>query len=162
VTTIPDWSTFLVAETGAAAALAGLLFVAISINLAKILEYPGVASRAAEGLVLLMGVVVIGTFGLAPNQSAKVLGSEILVVGILMWITTIRLQTSQLVHRKHPWWWLASRVAMAQCATVSFCITGISLIFGHPAGMYWLIPACVFSFVATTISAWVLLIEILR
>jgi len=162
VNPVPDWTNFLIAETGAAAALAGLLFVAVSINLNKIIEYPGVAGRAAEGLVLLMGVVFIGTFGLAPNQSEKVLGCEIFAVGAVMWVTTVKLQTSQVTRRKHVWWWLASRITMAQFATLSFCIAGILLIVGHPDGMYWLIPACAFSFIASTISAWVLLIEILR
>jgi hypothetical protein len=51
---------------------------------------------------------------------------------------------------------------LCQCATVPFCIAGILLIRGNPDGMDWLIPGCVFTFLASTISAWVLLIEILR
>ena len=68
------WSNFLSAETGAAATLAGLIFVAVSINLSKILEYPGVPGRAAEALALLIGVLLSCTFGLAPNQPARVTG----------------------------------------------------------------------------------------
>jgi hypothetical protein len=33
------WENFFVAEAGASAALLGLLFVAVSISLAKVLEY---------------------------------------------------------------------------------------------------------------------------
>jgi len=43
-----DWTDFLVAEVGASAALAGLLLVAISINVANILEYRSTVTRAAE------------------------------------------------------------------------------------------------------------------
>ena len=68
------WSNFLSAETGAAAALAGLIFVAVSINVGKILQFPVATTRAFEALVLLMGVLFLGTFGLAPNQSARTLG----------------------------------------------------------------------------------------
>jgi hypothetical protein len=159
---IADWGNFLVAETGAAAALAGLIFVAVSINLTKIIEYQGVAGRAAEALSLLMGVVLIGTFGLAPGQLLRALGVEILVVGLGLWILTSVLHLGQLRGRRRPLWWLASRAFLCHAATLSFCAAGILLILGHSFGMYWLVSGCVFSFLAATTSAWVLLIEILR
>jgi hypothetical protein len=155
------WSNFLSAETGAAATLAGLIFVAVSINLSKILEYPGVPGRAAEALALLIGVLLAGTFGLAPNQPEKLLGAEFLAVGGSLWLLTLTFHLGEL-RRKNPWWWLASRALLSQCATLSLCIAGLSLMVGHAEGMYWLIPGCVFSFVASITSAWVLLIEILR
>jgi modulator of FtsH protease len=156
------WTNFLTAEAGASAALAGLIFVAVSINIEKIIEYKGVAGRAAEALSLLIGVLLISTFGLAPNQSHELLGAEILAVGVLLWLMGVILQADQIRGRRRPLWWLASRALLFQCATVPFCVAGILLIRGDPAGMYWLIPGCVFSFLASTISAWVLLIEILR
>jgi hypothetical protein len=42
------WDNFFVAEVGAAAALSGLLFVAVSINLTRILAIPHLPARAAE------------------------------------------------------------------------------------------------------------------
>ncbi|MGB6546586.1 MAG: hypothetical protein WA871_02850 [Candidatus Acidiferrales bacterium] len=159
------WTDFLVAEAGAAAALAGLIFVSVSLNVKKIIEYQseGVAGRAAEALALLIGVLLISTFGLAPNQSGKVLGIEILAVGVSLWLMATILLVGRLgARRRRPWWWLASRSFLSQCATIPFCIAGILLILSNPDGMYWLIPGCVFSFLASTISAWVLLIEILR
>jgi hypothetical protein len=86
-----DWSNFLVAEAGASAALAGLIFVAVSINLPKIIELPGVSGRAAEALALLIGVLIIATMGLAPNQSQIILGMEILAAGIVLWVFTLGL-----------------------------------------------------------------------
>jgi ABC-type Fe3+-siderophore transport system permease subunit len=155
------WSNFLGAEIGASAALAGLIFVAVSINLSKILEFPGVPGRAAEALALLMGVLFVCTFGLAPNQSERSLGIEFLAVGSLLWIMTVLLAVGQL-RRKHPWQWLVSRFVLSQCATLSFCIAGIALLLGHPRGMDWLVPGCVFSFAASITSAWVLMVELLR
>jgi hypothetical protein len=157
-----DWSNFLVAEAGASAALAGLIFVAVSINLSKIIEYPGVSGRAAEALALLIGVLIIATLGLAPNQSRTILGAEFLAVGIVLWIFSAVLHLRQLRRTKHPWWWLASRVTLCQLTTLSFCIAGILLILGYASGMSWLIPGCVFAFLTSATSAWVLLIEIIR
>jgi hypothetical protein len=159
------WSTFFSTEASAAAALAGLIFVSVSINVKKIIEYQseGVAGRAAEAVALLIGILLISTFGLAPNQSVKVFGVEVLSVGFLLWLMATALTIHRIeVTRRRPWWWLASRSFMAQCATIPFCVAGILLILARPDGIYWLIPGCVFSFLASTISAWVLLIEILR
>jgi MFS-type transporter involved in bile tolerance (Atg22 family) len=71
-----EWSDFFVAEVGASAALTGLLFVAVSINLGQILKYPHLPTRALEALATLLCVLVISTFALVPEQTAFVYGLE--------------------------------------------------------------------------------------
>lgn len=68
-----EWESLFVAEAGASAALAGLLFVALSINLERILKGSGLPGRAGEAIVLLLTVLVVSTFGLVPGQSPRVL-----------------------------------------------------------------------------------------
>jgi modulator of FtsH protease len=48
---IAEWSTLLAVEAGAAATLTGLVFVAVSMNAAKIMAFPGLPGRAAESLM---------------------------------------------------------------------------------------------------------------
>ena len=52
------WTDFFVAEVGAAAALAGLLVVAISINIAKIMGFPLLPGRAAQTLIIIGGALL--------------------------------------------------------------------------------------------------------
>jgi hypothetical protein len=78
-----EWESLFVAEAGASAALAGLLFVALSINLERILKGSGLPGRAGEAIVLLLTVLVVSTFGLVPGQSPRVLGAEVLGFGLL-------------------------------------------------------------------------------
>jgi hypothetical protein len=61
-----EWESLFVAEAGASAALAGLLFVALSINLERILKGTGLPGRAGEAIVLLLTVLVVSTFGWCP------------------------------------------------------------------------------------------------
>jgi hypothetical protein len=43
----PAWAGFATAVAAATATLTGLLFVAVSINLQRILQYPNLSGRAA-------------------------------------------------------------------------------------------------------------------
>src|SRR5215210_848044 len=80
--TASEWGDFFVASAGASAALTGLVFVAVSINIERILRYPGLPERALETVLLLPGVVVVSLLGLVPGQSRTALGAELLAEGI--------------------------------------------------------------------------------
>jgi hypothetical protein len=79
-----DWHDLFVAIAGASAALTGLIFVAVSINLTRILEYPGLPTRAVETLSLLVGLLLLSVLMLVPGQAISALGSEILALGALL------------------------------------------------------------------------------
>src|SRR5260370_31921286 len=58
------WANFFLAQVSAPAALTGLIFVAVSINLTKILTYPTIPGHALEVLLSLLTLLLIGTLGL--------------------------------------------------------------------------------------------------
>ena len=66
-----EWTDLFVATTGAAAALAGLLFVAVSINAERIVALPGLPERALESLTILLGTVVVSVLGLVPGPAPR-------------------------------------------------------------------------------------------
>jgi modulator of FtsH protease len=82
--TASEWSDLFVASAGAGAALAGLLFVAISINVERILTFPGLPDRALEALVVLLGVVVASVLCLAPGVDGDALGWLLLAEGAVV------------------------------------------------------------------------------
>ena len=63
-----------------AAALAGLVFVAISINIDRILKLEGIPERALETVITLLTVVLISITGLIPGQSTTALAVELLAI----------------------------------------------------------------------------------
>jgi modulator of FtsH protease len=155
------WETFFVAEAGAAAALTGLVFVAVSINLSRIIALGHLPGRAAETLILLGGVLAVATFGLVPGQSRVTLGAEVLATSAIAWLCSVRTQllAYRFVEARQ---WLAQRVVWAQLATLPFLVGGVLLVRDHSVGLYWLVPGVLASFVAGILNAWVLLVEILR
>jgi predicted MFS family arabinose efflux permease len=157
-----DWGSFLVAMVSAAAALTGLLFVAVSINLQNIVKGAWLTSRAAETLACLLLVVLSCAFALMP-QSVRLIGAEILILALPMLVITVRLQVR---HRRanpdQPLLWSASRMASSAAGTVTGSIAGLSLIAEWGGGLYWLAAAALLGIVGAVYNAWVLLVEIIR
>ncbi len=160
---ISEWNTLLAVQAGAAATLTGLVFVAFSINQSKIMEYPGLPGRAMESLLQFLEVFLVATVALVPKQSAETLAVELLVIGTIVWAAVIVEQIRYLILRTgHPRWWFLHRAILSEFAAVPFLVAGIRLLLGAPDALYWLVPGFVFSFLAGIVSAWVLLVEILR
>ena len=86
-----EWSDLFVASAGAAAALAGLLFVAISINIEGIVSMPGAPARGAEAIGLLLGVVVVSVLCLAPGVGRETLGWLLLAESAVLVLVVGRL-----------------------------------------------------------------------
>jgi len=159
---VAPWHDLFVAEAGAAAALAGLLFVAVSINLKQILAFPVLPSRAASVLATLVVALVVSTFALVPGQHRAVLGAEFILAAGPAWLVLLgaRLRRGRSDHQSPIEYGI--ELGLMQLAIVPFVIAGVSLIAGAGGGLYWAVPGLVFVFVAAADNAWVLLVEIVR
>jgi hypothetical protein len=158
-----EWANFLSAAATAASALVGLLFVTISINLARIIEIPGVSGRAAEALIILSGTLASTLLGLVPNFSSSQLGAAILLVTIPTWIVPMWIQFDSVRHHtflkpSH----VISRALLHQAATLPGILAGLGLVGLFSGAMLWLAAGAVASMLVAVCNAWVLLVEILR
>jgi modulator of FtsH protease len=157
-----DWAGFFGAELGAAAALTGLVMVAISINLGRILAEPGLPGRAAETFVAPCGVMVACSFALVPGQPASVLGIELTFCGAAMLAASLISILRARLTMPGAWRYRLARLAMVGISAPPFVVSGLLLCAGSPAALYWLVPGVVASLVMTLLNAWVILVEILR
>jgi modulator of FtsH protease len=158
-----SWSNYFSTIAGAGATLTGLLFVAVSINLSRILALPGLTGRVAESLVQLFSVVAIATTFLIPGLRPHTLGIFELGLTLMAWTYQACVQGRYVAARTgHPRYWILSRIVQTQLASIPFFVSGILLIIGSPAALYWSAAGFVLCLAGGIISAWVLLIEILR
>jgi predicted MFS family arabinose efflux permease len=158
------WSNFFLGELGAAAALAGLLFVSVSVNQARILSLGRMADRGLEALAMLFLVLVVAALPLVPGQPMRLLGAEILVAGMATLSALIPLQRAFLSQVEPTYRRQSDRmVAMNRVAVAAIALAGGVVVWrGDTAGFYVLAPGILLTFIAAGANAWVLLIEINR
>jgi modulator of FtsH protease len=160
---VEGWSYFLQAEVGASAALVGLIFVGVSINLTKILSIPVLPDRALEAMLLLLSSLIFSSLLLVPHQPRLAIGSEVLGLGVLLWLAIVKvnhriLKNVELEYRKTS----IGLVAMSQIAVLSYVAGGVVILSVGFVGMYFLVVAILLSIVKANLDAWVLLVEINR
>jgi modulator of FtsH protease len=158
------WRDFFTTAAGAAAALAGLIFVSLSVNIAQILKWEHLPDRAAATLASLMLILAVSLTTLIP-QPVLALGLETLVFGLAVWQLQVRAGLAALrsgqAHGR-PRLESMGELITGQVQTLPFLVGGGMLAAGAEGAVYWLAAGTLLIFVLSVVNAWVLLVEILR
>lgn len=165
---IGDWSEFAMAHVGASAALLGLVFVGLTINLRDVVASRLLVNRAAEAVVLLGSALFTATAVLIPGQRRGALSAELIVFGVATLGVVLRLQRGITMQTRDPGnggpppLSVLLRRIFGLGAALLFAVAGISLAAEVGGGLYWWVPAMLAAYGGALANAWVLLIEILR
>jgi len=157
------WTDFGTATAGATAALAGLLVVAISINLERILQFPTLPHRALQTLILFALPLVTSLLLIVPGQPEAALGCEFLAIGLaagaFMLVTDARVPTNEWETKATR---LFARILPPLVSCGCLAVAGGTLLAKGGGGLYWLVPAVLAAIIFGLVNTWVLLVEILR
>jgi hypothetical protein len=157
-----SWLGFFQAAVGASATLSGMLVVAISINLSRILDIPHLPDRAAAALIPPAGALLISMLALVPGQPPALFGAEVLAGGAAMSGLAILMLVRSRQQVKGEMRWLRSQIALGQAPSLPFVVAGAIMVTGNPNGLYWAAPGVGLALLSGIINTWVLLVEILR
>ena len=161
--TADRWTDFGVGVAGASAALAGLVFVAVSINLSEILKYRNLPGRAGLTLMLIATPLVVGILLLVPGQPGAALAAELLAAGVVIGGSELVInQRSGRSDQETELTWVLARLAPPIVSCGCLVLAGATLLAQAGGGLYWLVPSVLAAFFFGLINAWVLLVEILR
>lgn len=161
---IESWSELMVAVVGAMAALAGLFFVALSINVDEIVRLRKLPGRPAATVAMLVILLLAGILALIPGQAIWLLGAELAALGLGVTIfSAIAMRPREdddpklnsFKYRIQP-----LLIMLVPCALL--VIAGVSLAAEAGGGLYWLAATFVTGTFACMTNAWVLLVEIKR
>ena len=132
-----------------------------SINLSRILSFPYLPTRAGEALIGPVGAITATSLVLVPEQPSMLLGAEVILIGLVMVVAPIVFQARA---------WRActdasERYVRAVNSTgfnLAFVVGGVLLFEGARTSLYWIAAGDILGIIAVVLSAWVLMVEILR
>jgi hypothetical protein len=157
---IEQWHDFFVMVGGGAAALAGLVFIAMSINISVITRDATHRNRAIATLTGFTAVFMVCAFALIGNQNHQSLGIEWLAVSLVPTITYIRVYFRARQMGKSSVGLSAGRFIQGTSCYVVQIVGSVLLISGHIAGLYVASVAMVLSFAFFISGAWLLIIGV--
>lgn len=158
-----SWQNFYVMTGGSAAALTGLLFVAMSLHARTITSHPVYFNRAVGTLMSLTTQLLIAGAVLVPGQSLTALGVEVEAAALFFLVTTIRAILLFNRHRaKLRYRQVRSVIELigGSIWLVLFVTSGLSLITRAGGGFYVLAVVMAFMFGWNIYIAWTLITEI--
>ena len=167
---LDGWSEFNVAMVGATAALAGLLIVAMSVNIGEIVKTATLPSRAAAAIATLVVAIVATALGLVPGQPHWLYGAEVLTATLIACVLEVHAIRTIM---DEPGTTGGERIAKSLAGLVpltAFIIGAVLLIVGGAvgelalvaAGLAFLAAGSVLAVVTAILYAWIVLVEVLR
>jgi len=164
LTALADWEAFFAAQLGASATLAGLLFVGISLNLAKILSAAFLPMRALLALSLLVAILLIASLMLLPGAARLSAAAGVLLFGGIVWLggTYVEIYGWRTRAMEQGRVSYVLNAFLLQAATLPYLVGAGLLFSGGEGGLYWVAIGVILSTLKAVVDAWVLLVEINR
>lgn len=155
-----EWAEFTVITGGAAAALVGLLFVAVSIRADVIAKSRGLRSRLAQILTIFLGLLASSIAVSLPNPALWVLGIELLIISLLVSAALIVLDhRAERSGDRQSLEKVLDRLNPNVTTGVLIGLSGLALILGFEPGLFLLPLAAIVGFVGGAIGAWLVLVR---
>lgn len=156
---VAEWGDFANTVGGASAALAGLLFVGLSLNLSEVLAYPGVSTRAGVTIGMTVALMLVAVVLAVPGQPETVVAAEIALIALVVVAGVLKTMTRPPDHSVRR---MLYQIALPLLPMGLLLVGAASLAMQAGGGLYWVTAAIVTGLAAATANSWVLVVEIKR
>lgn len=159
---IQQWSEFNVAMAGATAALAGLVIVAASVNIAEIVKSRTLTARLLAGIAALVLALAVSAMGLVPDldlawYGGLIVASTLLAAAFQVNVTRLIARDPDPADRARPLKYLIGFLPI-----LAYLAAGVMVWVGHPSGLHLAAAGCLLAIVSAIVVSWVALVEVLR
>lgn len=159
---LESWTDFHVAMVGATAALAGLVIVASSVNIAEIVKSTTITSRLGAAIASLVLAIVVGGLSLIPGITAAWFGFGVLFATAGAGAFAIH---AAVVVARDPDRRSRARFGKAVLAFLPiafYAAAGVTAFTDPGTAIVLSAVGCLVAIVAAIIVSWVALVEVLR
>lgn len=159
---LEHWTEFHVAMVGAAAALAGLVIVAASVNIAEIVKASTITARLGAAIAGLVLAIVVGGLALIPGIPAVWFGVGVLVAAVGAGAFSVH---AALVISRDPDPRGTARLlksALGFLPVATYAAAGFMAFTAAEAAVVVAAVGCLLAIIAAIVMSWVALVEVLR
>src|SRR5665213_3846832 len=157
---LDQWNNFFIMVGGGTAALAGLVFVAMSINPEGIVRNATHKNRAINMLSGFSAIFMASSLALLGNQSLGALGWEWLLLWIVATFIFVRGYVVAILAKMSSIGLTAPRLAGGTVCYLAEVAGATFLIFGRSEGLYIAAIATIVLFALLISGAWLLIIGV--
>lgn len=154
------WSEFHVAMLGATAALAGLVIVAATVNIDKIVAAKTITARLAAAIATLVLAILTSGIALIPHIGAGWLAALLLVCTAA--VTGFQVHAARTLRQDSGHGSIALRAALGFLPLAAYTAAGALLLAGQPVGLVFIAAGSLLAIVVAIVISWIALVEVLR
>lgn len=159
---LAGWSEFNVAMAGASAALAGLVIVAASVNIDKIIRAGTLTARLGAAIASLVLALVASAVGLIPQLDLTWYGIVVIVsalaAGAFQFHATRVIVSDPAPQQRARF----AKSVLGWLPVAAYVAAGVLLVLGGPSGLVLTAAGCLLAVIAAIVVSWVVLVEVLR
>jgi hypothetical protein len=159
---LAGWSDFHVAMVGAAAALAGLVIVAASVNIETVVSVRTVTSRLAASIATLILAIIVSGVALVPGLPLLWLGITTVVATIPTGAFQVHAASTLAGDRRGTPTMQFLRPTIGFVPLLAYLAAGALCLVGQPAGVLVGAVGTLLAIVSAILTSWIALVEVLR
>lgn len=159
---LSGWNEFNVAMVGATSALAGLVIVASSVNIAVIVKAASLTSRLASGIVGLALALTGSALGLIPRLAPAAYGAIVIAAALVAAIIAVTAARGIFTSPDPESRLRPLKAAIGFIAPLCYMVGGALLLAASADGIAWFAAGAIAAIVAALLISWIALVEVLR